>query len=166
MKNLKRYVGVVLTTLALLPAGYGGAVRAGPPESLGDLRLLHSTEGKEALREINRLHGKDLGARDGYVAHYQKDGVVAMLYLAQASSTGQAGRQLERMSDRIKRGASPFYHLKTSRQGEITLYSALGQGQVHYFYQRDSSVVWLAVDAPVAQQTLAALLKTPGAAKE
>ena len=155
MEACQKQVAVFLTALALVPAAYGGAVRAEPPKSLGELEFLHALRGKEALRQINRLHGKELGGKDGYVAHYEKDGAVAMLYLAQASSTAQASRQLERMSDRIRRGDSPFYHLKRSSQGGIRLYSALGQGQIHYFYQRDSAVLWLAVDALVAKQTLA-----------
>ena len=88
-----------------------------------------------------------------------------MLYLSQASSTAQAARQLKQMSDRIQKGGSPFYHLKTSKQGKLTLYSALGQGQIHYFYQRGSSVVWLAVDPTVAKQSVAALLDQPEAVR-
>ena len=164
VKAPQKHIAVLLTALALVLAG--GRAGAEPPKRLGNLPLLHASQGKEALQEINRLHGKEVGAKDGYVAHYEKDGAAAMLYLAQASSTAQAARQLKQMSDLIQRGGSPFYHLKTSRQGETTLYSALGQGQIHYFYQRDSSVVWLAVDAPVAKQTLADLLEWPKAAKE
>lgn len=159
MKGPQKHIAVFLTALALLLAG--GGAGAEPPRRLGNLQLLHASQGKEALREINRLHGKEVSAEDGYVAHYEKDGAVAMLYLSRASSTAQAARQLKQMSDRIQRGGSPFFHLKTSKQGDITLYSALGQGQIHYFYQRDSSVLWLAVDALVAKQTLAALLKGP-----
>ena len=152
---------VFRAALALLLAAYGGAVRGEPPRKLGDLTFRHALEGKEAHRAIDRLHGKELGGKDAYVAHYEKDGAVAMLYLVQTSSADQAAGQLKQMSDRIQRGGSPFYHLKTAKQGKITLYSALGQGQIHYFYQRDSSVLWLAVDAPVAKQTLAALLQWP-----
>jgi hypothetical protein len=36
------------------------------------------------------------------------------------------------------------------------VYSALGQGQRHYFYRRDENVLWLAVDERVADQSLAA----------
>jgi len=161
VKDSRIRIAIFLTAVALWLAGYGGAVRAEPPKGLGDLKLLHALQGKEALREINRLHGKEVGGEDGYVAHYEKEGAVAMLYLAQASSTAQAARQLKQMSDRIRRGDSPFYHLKTSKRGEITLYSALGQGQIHYFFQRDSRVLWLAVDAPVAKRTLGALLERP-----
>lgn len=136
-----------------------GALRLEPPRSLGDLELAHALRGEQALREIDRLHGKRLGAQDGYVAHYEKEGAAAMLYLARASSPAQADRQLEQMSDRIRRGDTPFNDLATSRRGAIALYSASGQGQLHYFFRRGSNVLWLAVDAPVAKQTLAALDK-------
>jgi len=154
-------VNARLAALALLLAGYAGAIRADPPDRLGDLRLVHALQGADALREINRLHGKELAARSGYVAHYEKRGAVAMLYLAQAASADEAERQLKRMGERIRRGGSPFYHLKTSKQGAITLYSVLGQGQIHYFYRRDSGVVWLAADATVAETALAALVEQP-----
>ena len=163
MKDPQKHIAVFLAALAFVLAG--GRAGAEPPKRLGSLPLLHASQGKEALQEINRLHGKEISAKDGYMAHYEKDGAAAMLYLAQASSTAQAARQLKQMSDLIQRGGSPFYHLKTSKQGEITLYSALGQGQIHYFYQRDSSVVWLAVDAPVAKQAMAALLDQPVAVR-
>jgi cytochrome c-type biogenesis protein CcmH len=135
--------------------GAAGALR--PPKRLGDLDLLHASRGKQALEEINRLHGKDVGAKAGYVAHYEKDGAAAMVYLAQASSASEAARQLNQMNERIRRGDTPFSDLKRSKQGKVTVYSVLGQGQKHYFYQRDESVLWLAVDQPIAGQSLAAL---------
>jgi len=162
---IHKYIRIFLAALAVLLAGYGGAARAEPPRNLGGLKLLHASQGKEALQEINRLHGKEVAAQYGYVAHYEKSGAAAMLYVSRASSPAQAGRQLEQMSKRIESGGTPFYHLKASKQGIITLYSALGQGQVHYFYQRGSSVMWLAVDPPVAKQTLAALLEQAKAVK-
>ncbi|TAK88076.1 MAG: c-type cytochrome biogenesis protein CcmI [Betaproteobacteria bacterium] len=128
-----------------------------PPKSLGDLQLLHASRGKQALEEINRLHGKDVGAKAGYVAHYEKDGAAAMVYFAQASSTAAAGRQLNEMSARIRKGNTPFSQLTGSKQGKVMIYSVLGQGQKHYFYRRDASVLWLAADESVARQSLAAL---------
>lgn len=150
-----------LAALALLLVAYAGAIRADPPDSLGEMKLVHARQGKEALREIDRLHGKGLGAIGGYVAHYEKEGSVAMLYVARAVSPQQAERQLKKMSERIGGGDGPFYHLKKSMRDAITLYSVLGQGQIHYFYRRDSSVFWLAADAPVAKRALDALLAPP-----
>lgn len=136
----------------------GGAARVEPPKSLGDLKLLHASQGTEALQEINRLHGKDLSAEGGYVAHYEKEGAAAMVYLAQASSPAQAALQINQMRARIQRGDTPFSGLKTLTAAGTTLYSVLGQGQTHYFYRQEANVLWLAADAPVAKQSLAALV--------
>ena len=78
MKDPQKHIAVFLTALALLLAG--GGAGGEPPKRLGDLQLLHASQGKEALQEINRLHGKEISAEDGYMAHYEKDGAVAMLY--------------------------------------------------------------------------------------
>lgn len=137
--------------------GGSPAARLLAPKSLGDLPLVHASEGRQALEEINRLHGKDVGAKAGYVAHYEKDGAAAMVYFAQASSAAEAERQLSEMSARIRKGDTPFSQLASSKRGKVTVYSALGQGQKHYFYRRDASVLWLAVDEPIARQSLAAL---------
>ena len=80
MKDPQRHIAILVTILALLLGGYGGVLRAEPPKRLGDFQLLHASQGKEALQEINRLHGKEISAEDGYMAHYEKDGAVAMLY--------------------------------------------------------------------------------------
>jgi len=138
-----------------------GGVREGwaePPKRLGELELVHALRGEEALQAINRLHGKEVAGKEAYVAHYEKDGAVAMLYVSKASSPGQATSQVKRMAERIQQGNTPFSHLKASERGGMTVYSALGEGRVHYFYRKGSKVIWLAADPPVARQALANLL--------
>jgi len=158
MKSLRSHLAIFLTAVAVALVAYGGVARGEPPKSLGDLKLVHALQGTEALREIDRLHGKEVGGTEGYVAHYKTNGSVAMLYLARAPSAAQAARQLGQMRNKIKKGGSSFYHLETSKKRGITLFSALGHGQIKYFYQLNTGVRWLAVDPPVAKQALAALL--------
>jgi len=148
---------VFLVVLLIMLSGLGEESWGEPPKALGDLKLLHALRGEEALQAINRLHGKEVAGKDSYVGHYEKNGSVAMLYLSRTSSSSQAARQLKQMGERIEKGDTPFYHLKASKQGGITVYSALGQGQIHYFYRQDSDVIWLAADAPIAKQALADL---------
>ena len=67
------------------------------------------------------------------------------------------------MVDGIERGRANaegrFVHLRAREQDGLTLYSALGLGQVHYFYRSGATVVWLATDPPVARQALADTLR-------
>ena len=149
--------GLVLLALALLLA----ACAAPPaiPAALGGLPRTHVLEGNDALGEINRLHGKSIPARDGFVAHYERDGAVAMLYVSRAYLAPIARWQLSRMVERIRNGASNvegrFSHLKAREQEGLMLYSALGLGQVHYFYRSGAAIVWLATDPQVARPALA-----------
>lgn len=159
MRDLLKEVAVLLMALAVFLVGFHREVRAEPPETLAGLKRLHALQGEEAARAVNRLHGKQVAGKGGYVAHYEKDGVVAMLYVSKTSSSDQASRQVKQMSKRIEQGNTPFFHLKASKRGETTVYSTLGEDRIHYFYQRDSEVIWLAVDPPVASQALADLLK-------
>jgi hypothetical protein len=149
--------GGLLLLLALLLA----ACTAPPPvpSTLGELPLTHTLQGDDALQEIGRLHGKRILARDGFVAHYGRDGAAAMLYVSRAHAGLIARWQLSRMVEGIGRGASNaegrFFHLKAREQDGFTLYSALGLGQIHYFYRSGATIVWLAADPAVARQGVA-----------
>lgn len=153
--------GWVVVPLALLLA----ACSAPPaiPVTLGGLPRTHMLEGNDALREINRLHGKSIPARGGFVAHYERDGAVAMLYVSRAYLGPLAHWQLTRMIEGIRKGASnaegQFTHLRVREQDGVTFYSALGLGQIHYFYRSGATMVWLAADPGVARQALGDTLR-------
>jgi hypothetical protein len=67
--------------------------------------------------------------------------------------------QLSRMVKGIRKGEAnaegQFFHLKAREQDGVALYSALGLGQIHYFYRSGPLIVWLAADPSVAQAALA-----------
>jgi hypothetical protein len=149
--------GWLLLPLALLLAACAGPPAV--PPALGGLPRSHELRGKEALSEINRLHRKSIPARDGFVAHYERDGAVAMLYVTRAYLGPIARWQLSRMVDGIQRGRAnvegQFTHLRSREEEGLTIYSALGLGQVHYFYRSGATLVWLAADPEVARPALA-----------
>ncbi len=70
-----------------------------------------------------------------------------------------AGLQIERMAARIRKGDTPFYHLKSYERNGSTVFSALGQGQIHYFYRQDADVTWIASDPAVAKEVVDELLR-------
>ncbi len=58
------------------------------------------------------------------------------------------------MTTRIRASNGPFTHLRESTRFGITVYSTLGQGQVHYYFRRGARVIWLAADPIIAQPAL------------
>src|SRR5574341_695590 len=97
-------VGSTVVLLALLLAGCGAPPAV--PLALGGLPRTHAVHGDDALREINRLHGRSIRVRDGFVGHYEQDGGVAMLYVSRAYLEPMARWQLSRMVEGIRRGES------------------------------------------------------------
>lgn len=78
-----------------------------------------------------------------------------MLYVSQAQDEQSARQQVEKMTARIRASKGPFTHLRESTRYGLTVYSALGQGQVHYSFQQGSLVVWVAAHPTIAREALA-----------
>ena len=161
--QVSRWIGLAL----LLLAGPGIAWSAlSVPQELAGLPLAHSQQGAEARAEIERLHGKGIPITDGYVAHYGNQSPAAMLYVSQARDEKVAQRQVEQMTGRIRASNGPFTNLRESVRFGMTVYSTLGQGQVHYYFRRGAVVVWVAADPTIAQQALADAARKLGTANE
>lgn len=128
------------------------------PTNLKGLRLQNTVQGQAAEAMINRLHNKEVTAKDNYIGHYQGQGAKAVLYVSKFQSQQEAEALLASMSDRIKTNSNTFGHFRRMSARGLTVYSVLGLGQVHYFYQEGHVLIWLAVDPTVAQETFEAVL--------
>lgn len=131
----------------------------GIPGELSDLPLSHRLDGAEAVREVDRLHRKTIRVRAATVAHYERPGSVAMLYVSDAYLGFLAERQLQAMTDGMKKGESPFAPPREFQQAGQKVFWTLGQGQAHFFYRRGSKVIWIAADEHLAFPALAATLR-------
>lgn len=156
-RQIRKLIGVVILAVALAEPAH--AANLEPPQSVGKLQLAHALRGEEALQAINRLHGKGLASTDAYVAHYEKNGMVAMVYVSRVAQSSQTGVQIDRMVAGIRTGKTPFSGLKATERNGTTVYSAAGQGQIHTFYRRGKEVVWIAADPPVATEVTDVFLR-------
>ena len=139
------------------------------PAEMAGLKLSHFFQGKEAMAKIDKLHGKEIEMKNGYVAHYQGNRARAMLYISEFDGREQARQQLDLMKEKIKKGVKGFAHFREFKVKDLsvsqpqkagkTIYLVMGFGQVHYFYLDSSRVIWLAVDPSVAGSVLKAALK-------
>ncbi len=127
------------------------------PTSLAGLSLSSQTTGQAALTEIERLHGKSFLMTDGAVAHYGGD--KATLWVSSVWLPFVAARQVETMAERIAEGGSPFTPLSTDEVEGVTVYTLTGMGQMHYYFQLDRRVAWLAVSPQFAEQSLKELIR-------
>ena len=127
------------------------------PASLAGLPLSSQTTGRAALAEIERLHGKSFPMTDGAVARYGGD--KATLWVSSTWLPFMAARQIETMTDRIAEGRSPFTPAGVDNVAGVTVYTLTGMGQIHYYFQLDRRVAWLAVSPQFAGQSLEELIR-------
>jgi hypothetical protein len=127
----------------------------GIPAKLGSLGLTQTMTGTEALAEFTQLHGKGFDLTGGYMAHYGKD--QALLWVGQAKDAASAQKMLDEMAQKIGPDNAMFKDMQALNISGSTLYSAVGQGQQHFFYAVNDKIVWLAANADQAPDALHSL---------
>ena len=168
-RRVRRHIGPLILAglgLVLLLGGVGwlavdrlviGQGNVTLPAMLAGLPLSEQVTGREALAEIERLHGKGFALTDGTVARY--GGGTATLWVSSTWMPFLAARQVEAMTDRIAEGRSPFSPTGTREVEGTTVYALAGMGQVHYYCQLNKRVVWLSVSPQFAEQSLEELIR-------
>ena len=154
-KRMVDGLGVLRFALTLLLLSACGSMEVPLPQSIGVLRLEKFQAGEEAKREIDQLHGKQIGFERGYIGFYRAENGSAQLWLSEHSSDREAAEAVEKMAGSMTQGKQQsFWHFRQMIIEERTVYFAVGMGQVHYFLQKGSKVIWLAVDPPLAKETI------------
>ena len=159
-KRMEGWLGVLLT---LVPFVFFSACRAADvplPQSIGSLRLEKVQLGEEARREIDRLHGKQIDFRRGYIGIYVAENSRGQLWVSEHGSESGAAKAVENMDRSMKQGKQEsFWHFRKIMIEQWPVYVAVGMDQVHYFFQKGVRVIWLAVDPPLAKEAIRDALK-------
>jgi len=127
------------------------------PTSLAGLARSDQMTGRAALAEIEHLHGKGFPLVDGAVARY--GGGTASVWVSSTWAPLLAERQVKAMTERIAEGRSPFTPAGSRQVGDTTVYVLTGMGQVHYYFQLDGRVIWLAASPSLAEQGMEELVR-------
>jgi hypothetical protein len=153
---VSRFVFVSLSLILFMPLmTWGNSL----PQSIGPLALVKLQSGEEARKEIDRLHGKPLGYREGYIGTYAGGDGKAKLWVSEYGSLEEAAKATARMVQGMKGGKQKnFWHFQEIPIEGVPVYFVVGMGQAHYFFQKGVKVIWLAVDPPLAKQAIRDLL--------
>ncbi len=125
------------------------------PKSFGLLQLEWIESGEAARKEIDRLHGKKLKFRKGYIGTYGNKDKKAKVWVSEYESKADAKKEIERMAQGIKKkGGKVFRHFQLISVGGERVYFAVGMGQAHYFFQKGVKAIWLAIDQSEGRETV------------
>jgi len=127
------------------------------PDQATGLRLTSISSGKQALREITQLHGKEFPLVSGAVGRYGDNNQV-IVWVADAADKAAAEEILQAMRERIAAGNSPFTPSGELQNGGRPIFTLDGLGQVHFYFQSGKQIVWTAVDASLYEKALKQIL--------
>ncbi|WP_022662078.1 hypothetical protein [Paucidesulfovibrio longus] len=144
------FISLLVCGLLLFSAGGCGEQRdlaALFPENIAGAERTEFLLGEDALRAVDKLHGKSIQARDAAVAVYGAGHPpAAQVWVSTASNGAAAREQLAVMVNRMLTGkATPFGKPAEERRAGVDLYRTEGLGMVHLIWSRDELVWWLAV---------------------
>ncbi|RME90367.1 MAG: hypothetical protein D6770_02610 [Anaerolineae bacterium] len=122
------------------------------PTAIAGVPLMQVITGEEAVRSINRLHGKEFPLVSGAVAVYGEQNVI--LWVSTAADEAAAGELTRLMTERIAEGRSPFQENGSRKVDGVTVYDLTGLGQRHFYWQSGNLVLWLAADEALAGRAL------------
>ncbi len=151
---MKRNIKALTLTLSLILLFYSCNSKPipliKPPDSIGDLKLGKFKTGKEALKELFRLHGRKMGLINGYVADYTNKDGKATVYYSVAKNEKLAGRLISWMIKRIGKSHEIFRDMKKESFKSQIFYSVYGMNQKHFFFCKNDKIIWIAADPQVA----------------
>ncbi len=163
---------IVVGFLAAVWFSFGQNVLApqrqmGMPEQLGDLQLVGSVEGSEALAQIRKLHGTDVELASAYIAEYAHSSpyhgkVKVTVWVGRAESRDAAAGLTRRMMEGLEKGGSGFSNLQRLTIADHEVFQVDGAGGEHFFYtsrEQRERVVWLTIEAADALPILEQVVK-------
>ncbi len=169
MVSLRRWLPLMLVLAGGLLVGAGGLLgyierrtaRPQPaplPPRVGGLPLVAQRVGPVAAEEIAGMHRNPFPMSAAAVGEY-RGAFRAQVWVSGMPFRWMAARMVRSMARRIETlEDQPFRLLGVQRINGVTVYQATGLGQEHYFFASGPWVVWLGVDAAVAQAALEDIL--------
>ena len=122
------------------------------PDALAGLPLKDQMTGRQASFDFSQLHGKQFPLTSGAVGVYGNH--QATLWVAGTLLKAMAAEMVTGMRDKIAEGRSPFTPTGEFSNNWRTIYSLEGMGQKHYYFQSGNLVIWLAIEANLADTAL------------
>lgn len=149
MTPIRRFTLLLVALLFLRPVVSTGNSL---PQSIGSLQLKKLQGGREAREEIDRLHGKQLPFRQGYIGTYRAERGKAKLWVSEYGTEKEAAEATGKMAEGMKRSKQKnFWHFQQIQIQGVPVFFVVGMGQAHYFFRKGLRVIWLAVDPPLAK---------------
>lgn len=153
---------IIALVISMVVIGFAGLVLAESllPPKIGNLKLMKSETGAQARKQIARMHGKNIEFIKGAIGVYATTQIKATVWVSEFETEEKAAKAVARMTSGIKNAKKKMFHtLKTDTIAGLPVYSVLGMGELHYYYQKNNLAVWWAVPEKSDKKFVEALVK-------
>jgi hypothetical protein len=126
--------------------------------TVGSLKLVQFIEGKEAQKQISRLHGQSISMANGFIAAYQGSGEDKMtIWVSVHKDSKEAESLIAKMHEKIDTVAKFQNHQDLDISSNI-YHFVTGMGQSHYFYYRGNDAIWIGMASPEEMNILSEVI--------
>lgn len=162
MRNIHLIITAILISIIQISACNKEPVSLNSlfPKTMEGLQRVQLITGVQALKKINKLHGKEIAIIEGGIGTYQtNNGPKAMVWISRSRKANRAHHQTEVMIKKMLLSPhSPFHHPVQCELRGITIYQFHGMGQIHYIFFRNDLVFWISAVAHQGDALLQAFL--------
>lgn len=115
------------------------------PPQLAQMKRVELIAGEKALNSVSMLHGKDIPMKQAYVASYQGQEAQQMTIWYSETNNPQDAQLLFKSMDEKMPSTNAFKDYKTVQLDNQEYKFVTGMGQDHYYWLKDTRVLWIAV---------------------
>ena len=127
------------------------------PGQIANLQMTEYRSGAQASADFANLHDRQFLLISGAIGIYGDHKIT--LWAAGAPLDFMAARMLVAMREKISQGGSPFTSIEQLDQDGRTVYVLEGMDQLHYYFQSNNLVIWLAADPALADAAIKQILE-------
>jgi len=112
-----------------------------------DLKLTKLVTGDEAIKAIDKLHGRPINVIRGFIAHYEGVHDKATIWVSEPTSQELAQKQLAAMLHKMKSNKRlPFRNYRVLDTQGIRVIAFDGTEQIQYIFRDNKWVYWISAD--------------------
>lgn len=136
---------------------------SGPPfdPHIEGLKLTKLVTGDEAIKAIDKLHGRPINMARGFIAHFEGDHDKATIWVSEPTPQELAQKQLAVMLHKMKSNRRlPFRNYRVLDTEGIRVIAFDGTEQIHYVFRDNKWVYWISADTNRIDKILRHILKS------
>lgn len=115
------------------------------PNQIGTYSLISKIDGKEALQQISKLHGKDIKIQNAYILQYHNESQESAVVWISESPNGSEAKKLFNRMDRLMDQSNMYSNHRLIEIDGSPIEYVYGMDMDNYYYQKGSRIIWISV---------------------